>query len=94
MADEKKVEKKERRPSASKRNLQAQKSRLANRSFRATVLTAVRSLETALSQKAEKAAIQEKLRDIYSLMDKGVKKGVYKPQKAARTKSRLSLRSI
>lgn len=89
---EKKKEGKTKRPSALKRDLQNQKRRLRNRSFQASVLTAVRSLESSLNQKESPDAVKQKLNKIYSLMDKGVKKGIYKPQKAARTKSRLSTR--
>lgn len=88
-AAKKKEEGKVKRPSALKRDLQNEKSRLRNRSHRASVLTSLRSLETAI---AEKGATKEKLSALYSLMDKGVKKGVFKPQKAARTKSRLAAR--
>lgn len=93
MADQKKKgESKVKKPSALKRDLQSEKRRLRNRSYRASVLTSIRSLETALSQKDAPEAIKEKLDAIYSMMDKGVKRGVYKPQKAARTKSRLAAR--
>lgn len=91
-SDKKKSENKTKRPSALKRDLQNEKSRLRNRSYRAAVLTSIRSLEQALSQKEGSDAIKTKLDSIYSLMDKGVKKGVFKPQKAARTKSRLHAR--
>lgn len=87
-----KDEKNTRRPSALKRDLQSEKRRLVNRSFRASVLTAVRLLETALSKKESEADTKIKIQQIYSLMDKGVKKGVFKSNKAARTKSRLSSR--
>jgi len=85
-------EKKVKRPSALKRDLQSEKKRLANRSFRASVLTAVRVLESSLSKKESEEEVKNKLGKIHSLMDKGVKKGVFKPNKAARTKSRLSKR--
>ncbi len=92
MADEKKAEKKQRQPSARKRDLQNEKRRLRNRSYRASVLTSIRSLESSLNQKEALDVIKTKLNAIYSLMDKGVKRGVYKSQKAARTKSRLAAR--
>jgi small subunit ribosomal protein S20 len=88
----KKEEGKVKRPSALKRDLQSEKRRLANRSFRSSVQTAVRKFETALSEKQDKSSIKEKLDGIYSIVDKGVKRGIFKPQKAARTKSRLSAR--
>jgi small subunit ribosomal protein S20 len=97
MADQKaskakKDEKKTKRPSALKRNLQSEKRRMSNRSFRSSVLTAIRSLEGALTQKEEPEKIKSQLHQIYSIVDKGVKRGIFKPQKAARTKSRLSAR--
>jgi len=92
MAEESKKKQPTRKPSALKRDLQSEKRRLRNRSFRSSVLTAVRGFESALAKKDEPAAIKEKLSTIYSLMDKGVKRGVYKANKASRTKSRLSAR--
>ncbi len=92
-AKEKKGAGKTKRPSALKRNIQNQKRRLRNRSNRSTVQTAIRSLKDSVTQKASQETIQDKLNAIYSLMDKGVKKGVFKAQKAARTKSRLALQA-
>lgn len=97
MAEEKKAESKKkegakRKPSALKRDQQSEKRRLRNKSYRASVLTSVRSLENSINQKEPAEAIKSKLNLIYSLMDKGVKRGVYKAQKAARTKSRLAAR--
>ena len=89
---DKKKDEKTKRPSALKRDLQSEKRRLNNRSFRSSVSTAIRSLEGALAQKEEPAKIKLQLQEIYSIVDKGVKRGVFKPQKAARTKSRLSTR--
>jgi|SRR5579872_1641725 len=91
--DKKKKEGKVRQPSALKRDIQNEKKRLKNRSYRASVLTSVRSLESSLSKKESPELIKTKLNALYSLMDKGVKRGVFKPQKAARTKSRLAARS-
>lgn len=92
MANEKKEEKKTKKPSALKRDLQNEKRRQRNRSYRASVLTSIRTLDSALAQKEAPESIKTKLNAIYSLMDKGVKRGVYKRQKAARTKSRLAAR--
>lgn len=92
MAEETKKKEAVKKPSALKRDLQAEKRRLRNRSHRSSVLTAIRGFESALTQKAEPAAIKAKLNTVYSLMDKGVKKGVFKANKASRTKSRLTAR--
>jgi len=88
----KKEEVKQKRPSALKRDLQNEKRRLRNRSYRAKVSTAVRSFEKSLSEKEAPESVKSKLDLIFSLMDKGVKVGVYKLQKASRTKSRLQAR--
>lgn len=87
-----KKEGKQKRPSALKRDLQSEKSRLRNRSFRAKVQTAIRDFEQSITEKEPKEAVQSKLNAVFSLMDKGVKHGVYKTQKASRTKARLSNR--
>ena len=93
-ADKKKKEGKVRQPSALKRDIQNEKKRLKNRSYRASVTTSIRSLESSLSNKESPEAIKTKLNALYSMMDKGVKRGVFKPQKAARTKSRLFARTV
>lgn len=92
MAEEKKETKKERRPSAQKRDLQSEKRRLINRDFKSQVRTAIRDLEDDLPKKD--ATLNKKhLSEIYSLMDKGVKKGIFKINKANRTKARLAART-
>lgn len=87
-----KKETKKRRPSALKRDLQNEKRRLRNRSHKSEVLTAIRNVTASLSKKETAEQTQEKLSTLYSLMDKGVKKGVFKANKAARTKSRIAAR--
>ena len=82
-----------RKPSALKRDIQSEKRRLRNGSYRSSVLTAIRSFESALSKKETAETLKAKLDAVYSLMDKGVKKGVYKLNKASRTKSRLTART-
>ena len=97
MAEEKAAAKKKdenvRQPSALKRDLQNEKRRLRNRSHRSSVLTAVRNLEASISKKDAPEVVKEKLSTVYTLMDKGVKNGVYKSNKAARTKSRLTAKA-
>jgi small subunit ribosomal protein S20 len=92
MAEEKKEKKKERRPTALKRDIQSEKRRLINRNFKSQVRTAMRALEDDLPKK-DAAKTKKHLSEIYSLMDKGVKKGVYKSNKANRTKARLAARA-
>jgi len=84
MAKDEKSKAKTKRPTAQKRDIQNEKRRLANRSKKACVLTAIRSFAKGLSQ--------DKLSSVYSLVDKGVKTGLIKLNKASRIKSRLSQR--
>ncbi len=91
MAENKKDEKskKVKRPTAKKRNLQSLKIKTHNRSFKASVATSIRSFRDSASKK-EKDATQTKLQEVYSLLDKGVKKGIFKQNKADRVKSQMS----
>lgn len=89
MAEETKEKKKEKRPSAQKRDLQSEKRRLINRDFKSQVRTAIRALEEGLPKK-DAALTKKHLSEIYSLMDKGVKKGIFKANKANRSKARLA----
>lgn len=91
MAKEEKKTVKTKRPTPLKRDLQDEKKRLNNKMFKAEVKTAVKNLESALAA-SEKVKVSENLSHIYSLMDKGVKTGVYKQNKANRTKSRLTVK--
>lgn len=95
MADDKENKeknKKERRPSAIKRDMQSKKRRLRNKAFTSQVKTAIKHLDESISTK-DQGKITEKLNEIYGLMDKGVNKGVFKANKASRTKSRLAARA-
>jgi len=86
-----KVEAAVKQPTALKRQIQSEKRRLENKTFKSRVRTAVRSFEEALVQKNAQETTA-KLNELYSLFDKGVKKGVYKQNKAARSKSRFAAR--
>ena len=63
--------KKVKRPTALKRNIQSLKRKGNNRSFKASVTTAIRNLKESVAKKD--AAVQDKLNEVFSLMDKGVK---------------------
>lgn len=82
-----KEKKRTKRPTALKRDIQSRKRQMTNRMFKSKVRTAMRSLKEA---QAGGAVTPELLSSVYSLLDKGVKKGVYKINKASRLKSRLS----
>lgn len=79
------------RPQALKRDLQSKRRKLVNSSFKSEVRTVIRSFEEALP-KGDAAVIKEKLKAVYSIMDKGVKRGVFKLNKASRTKARMAAR--
>jgi small subunit ribosomal protein S20 len=87
MAEEKKA--KAKRPTAKKRDIQNTKRRMQNRSFKSRVKTAIRSLEGEVAQKNETEA-KVRLNSVISLLDKGVKMGIYKLNKASRLKSKFS----
>jgi small subunit ribosomal protein S20 len=85
MAEEKKVK----CPSAVKRDKQGLLRNARNRSYKARVSTTIRSFQDAMNKK-DVASAKETLKNIFSLVDKGVKTGIYKTNKAGRVKSRLS----
>jgi small subunit ribosomal protein S20 len=89
---EDKVKKKVRRPSALKRDIQAAKRNERNRAAKSQVRTAVRGFEEVLVKDKEEA--QKSLSKIYALMDKGVKKGTFKKNKASRVKARMAKRLV
>lgn len=89
---EKKEEKKVKLPTAQKRAHQSEKARLRNKNYKSSVRTAVRRFEESLS-KGDQAAVTERLNEVFSFMDKGVKRGVFKLNKASRTKARLTARA-
>jgi small subunit ribosomal protein S20 len=88
MAEEKKNTK-ERKPSALKRDLQSEKRRLKNKTYKSTVTSLIKSFQSSLAQN-DAAATKANLSKVCSLMDKGVKKGIYPKNKANRVKSNLS----
>lgn len=93
MAKEAAKKTKARRPTPLKRDMQAEKRRLRNKAFKSSVRTAVRHFDESIA-KGDAASIQEQLAAVYSMMDKGVKRGVYKLNKASRTKARLAARAF
>ena len=89
----KQEEKRTKRPTALKRDLQNEKRRLNNRIYKSRVRTAIRSFDESL-EKGDAAATTEKLNEVYSILDKCAKKGVFKVNKVSRTKSRLAARAV
>lgn len=93
MAKEAAKKTKARRPTPLKRDMQNEKRRLLNKAFKSSVRTAVRRFDEALP-KGDASLIQQHLDAVYSMMDRGVKRGIYKINKASRTKSRLAARAV
>ena len=85
--------KKVKRPTALKRDLQNEKRRLNNRVYKSRVRTAIRAFQDAVT-KGDQAVTTEKLNEAYSILDKCAKKGVFKVNKVSRTKSRLAARAV
>jgi small subunit ribosomal protein S20 len=79
---------------ALKRNRLSLKRALINSALKSRVHTAKRRLADAVAKKADAETIKPLLSTVFSLMDKAAKKGVFKKNKANRTKSRLAARSI
>ena len=88
-AKEKEAAKKTKRPSAQKREMQDKKRRLVNRAFRAECRSAIRHLREGI-QAGNKEQQKAALSNVYSLLDKGVKKSIFKKNKANRLKARLT----
>lgn len=86
------TEKKTKRPTALKRDIQSEKRRLINKSFKSEMRSVMRALDEALVAKDPKA-IEVAFNDVQSGLDKGVKRGIFKPNKASRTKARIKAKT-
>jgi small subunit ribosomal protein S20 len=89
MAKEPEKTKKVKVPTALKRDLQNEKKRIRNKSFKANVRTVIRGFEETLKKNDSEAA-KEHLSKVYSVLDKGAKRGVFSKNKADRSKARLT----
>jgi len=88
MAKEK-SEKKTKRPTALKRQMQSEKRREKNRKEKSTIRTTVRKYREGIAL-GDKVTSEKQLAEVYSVLDKAVKHGIMKINKAARTKARLA----
>ncbi|WP_213318855.1 30S ribosomal protein S20 [Chlamydiifrater volucris] len=77
------------RSSAEKRVITSKKRNLINQSFKSKVKTVAKKFEASLKTK-DSALISESLNNLYSLIDKGVKRKIFKLGKGARMKSRAT----
>lgn len=89
MAKEPEKVKKVKVPTALKRDLQNERKRIRNRSFKATIRTVIRGFEESLKENNAEAA-KEHLSKVYSALDKGAKRGIFSKNKANRSKARLT----
>jgi len=89
----KKEEKKVKRPTAQKRDLQNEKRRLSNKTYKSRVRTSIRAFQDSIGKGSE-AETTQKLNEIYSIWDKCAKKAIFKINKVSRTKSRLAARAF
>ncbi len=88
-AQQKEEGKKTKRTSAKKREIQDQRKRLQNRAFRSEVRSMIKQFRDCVESKdseKQKAC----LASVYSLVDKGVNRAIFKRNKANRIKARLT----
>jgi len=89
MAKEEGAPKKKKVATPKKRLIQSEKRRCQNKAARSCIKTRIRAFKTSIEQAdAEKGG--ELLKEVHSLLDKASKKGLFKQNKSARLKSKLS----
>ena len=79
--------------SSEKRVITSEKKRLINRSFKSQAKTVFRKFQNSLKI-GDLTAILNALNEVYSMADKGVKRGIFKLNYASRVKSRANLKTI
>ena len=84
-----KVVPKVKRATAQKRELQDQKKRLQNRAFRSQVRSTIKQFRDSIAS-GDKEKQRAALTSVYSLVDKGVNRSIFKRNKASRIKARLT----
>lgn len=72
-----------------KRNITNEKRRSANASFKSSLKTAIKNVETAVLEKNKEVAVAA-LNNAYMKLDKSVSKGVHHKNYASRQKARLT----
>lgn len=90
MAEE--AKKKVKLPTAEKRVIQDAKKALINKQFKSKARTTIRSFEEAVANK-DTTAIPAKLKEVFSVLDKGVKRNIFKLNKASRLKAKCSTKA-
>jgi len=92
MAKEPEKKGKNKRPTALKRDIQNEKKRAINKTFKSAMRTAIRRFNESLAE-GDKEKIQANLSEAYSYLDKAVKRGLIKRNNASRHKSRLTAKA-
>jgi len=87
MAKEKKRKK---LPTAEKRIIQQNIREARNKAFRSKVKTAINSAKKAVHEGKDAKAIEKKLSEAYSLLDRAVNRNIFKRNKSSRIKATLS----
>jgi len=90
--DKKKIKKKI--PTAVKRHKQDEKKRLNNQSFKTLIKTSIKNFLKPLAIVKDKETLKPLLNKVYSLLDKAVKKKIFKKNKSNRLKSNLSKKMV
>jgi len=78
-------------PTARKRQRQNEKRRMINKSVRSSIRTKVRYFLSSLASE-DRGQLEKALQEIYSQVDRAVKKKLFTINKAGRIKSRLTSR--
>ena len=77
------------RASTVKRQTQSKRRHILNRSFHSSIRTAIKKFKESAPAN-DKAKNYEMLSEVYSIVDKGVNKSIFKRNKADRLKERLA----
>lgn len=78
---------------AKKRDLQSIKRHERNKAFKSRVKTSIRQWSSTLKEPDSSTLAGNSLKEVYSFVDKAVKKGLYHKNKGARLKSRLTAKT-
>ena len=96
MAEDKKKETKKMKkiPTAVKRQKQDEKKRLANQAFKSQIKTSIKKFLKTTTVVKTKEQLMPLLNKVYSLLDKAVKKKLFKKNKSNRLKSNITKKML
>lgn len=81
--------KKQKRPTALKRKIQSDKKYLQNKAFKSQIRTSLKKLKS-YAEAGNQEQFPAQLSTVTSLLDKAIKKGIFKKNKVDRLKSKAS----